>query len=114
MLYEKAAALEEDPAQQKAYYGLAYESWYRSRAREELDFYAKCNTGKYEDEYGFKAPQKIIDQVNKSRKSGSVYAAPEAPPNVRHYLHDRHDEQEAPTAPGGQEPQAGHEGHGHD
>jgi hypothetical protein len=91
-LYEKMANAAKDSAQKKAFYKLAYETWYRSRVRDELDYYAKENTLKYEDQYHFTPPQAIIDQVNKSRKSGTVDAAPEAPPNVRQYYHSEQDE----------------------
>jgi len=90
-LYEKMATAAKDPDQKKAYQKLAYETWYRSRARDELDYYAKLNTLKYEDAYGFKPPQAIIDQINKSRKTGNVKAAPEAPPNVRQYYRSEHE-----------------------
>ena len=80
-LAEKATAEKE----KNAYRRLAYETWYRSRERDQLDFYALRQTRNYEDKYNFKAPQKIIDAIKKSRKSGSVKASPDLPPNVEQY-----------------------------
>jgi hypothetical protein len=80
-LAQKAASEKE----KNAYRRLAYETWYRSRERDQLDFYALRQTRNYEDKYGFQPPQKIIDEIKKSRKSGSVKASPEVPPNVEQY-----------------------------
>jgi hypothetical protein len=86
-LYEHTAAKVKntDHAKFMAYNRLAYETWYRSRERDALDFYALRNTRKYEDAYGFKAPQKIIEAVKNSRKSGVPNAAPPVPPNMADY-----------------------------
>ncbi|MBW3636972.1 MAG: hypothetical protein KY445_11020 [Armatimonadetes bacterium] len=87
-LYEKAATEAQKAGDQKkfmAYNRLAYETWYRSRERDALDFYALRNTRKYEDKYGFKAPAHIIKAVKESRKGGVPNAAPPVPPNVSGY-----------------------------
>lgn len=84
-LYEDLAADTDDPKQQQAYHRLAYETWYRSRERSQLDFYALRNTRLYEDKYDFTAPQNIIAEIKASRKTGEVKAAPALPPNVEQY-----------------------------
>lgn len=84
-LYEDLERNAKDSKQKMAYARLAYETWYRSKERDQLDFYALHNVRKYQDKYGFPPPQKIIDEIKKSRKSGNVEAAPEAPPNVQEY-----------------------------
>jgi hypothetical protein len=86
-LYESGAAQYKDKDQKKfmAYNRLAYETWYRSRERDALDFYALRNTRLYEDKYGFTAPQKIIEEIKNSRKGGVPKAAPHVPPNVEAY-----------------------------
>jgi hypothetical protein len=75
----KAAVAQDDPAQQKATYRKAYETWYRARARSSLNFYAKRQTLAYEDNprFAFKPPQEILDAVKKSRSNadGVVDAA---------------------------------------
>lgn len=85
MLYEKLAAKAPNKNAKTAYLKLAYQTWYRSRLRDQLDFYALRKTREFEDKYGFTAPQNIIDQIKKSRKSGTVNAAPQAPPNVQRF-----------------------------
>lgn len=85
---EKQAKTEQE---KNAYRRLAYETWYRSRERDQLDFYALRNTRVYEDKYNFTAPQKVIDEIKKSRKSGAVKAAPALPPNVEQYYQAPHD-----------------------
>lgn len=78
-LYEKAAAqagAKGDTTLQKKYARLAYETWYRSRARDALDFYALRNTRIYEDKYGFTPPADIIAAIKKSRQGGIPNAAP--------------------------------------
>ena len=90
-IYGKQAEQEKDPVKKKALYKLTYETWYRARARNELDFYAKRQTYRLEDKYGFTKPQKIVDEIQKSRQGGgSVNAAP--PPNLKPYIDPEHDE----------------------
>jgi hypothetical protein len=87
-LYEEEAVKIKDPKKQKELYELAYETWYRARERNSLDYYAMRNSYILEDKFNFTPPQKIIDDIKKSRKTskGSDFqAAPEAPPNVRQY-----------------------------
>lgn len=86
-LYESGAAQYKGKDQKKymAYNRLAYETWYRSRERDALDFYALRNTRVFEDQFGFTAPQKIIDEIKNSRKGGVPKAAPPVPPNVQAY-----------------------------
>jgi hypothetical protein len=67
---------------------MAYETWFRARERSNLDFYARRNALRYEDDYGFKPPQAIIDAIKKSRRSGNPNAAPPPPPNVPQYQHE--------------------------
>jgi hypothetical protein len=89
-IYEDQANQEKDSTKKMALLHKAYESWYRARARNELDFYAKRQTYRFEDKYGFKKPQAIVDAIQKSRQSGgSVNAAP--PPNIEKYLDPGHD-----------------------
>lgn len=84
-LYEKEAAAATNPKVKQDFLKLAYETWYRSRLRDQLDFYALRKTREFEDEYDFKVPQKIADEIKESRKSGTVNAAPKAPPNVERF-----------------------------
>jgi hypothetical protein len=87
-LYERAAANAKKAGDEKkfmAYNRLAYETWYRSRERDALDFYALRNTRRYEDEYGFKTPAHIVKAIKESRKGGTPNAAPPVPPNVSSY-----------------------------
>jgi hypothetical protein len=93
-LYERAAAAQKDEAKKKPLLKLAYETWYRSRARDSLDFYAKRNTLLYEDKYGFTTPKEIVEQVKASRKGGAPNAAPAAPPNVEQYYQAPHEHSE--------------------
>jgi len=90
-LYDDMAQKSKSERDKLAYNRLAYETWYRSRERDQLDFYALRETRVYEDKYGFTAPQKIIDEIKKSRKSGDVKAAPAVPPNVGEYYQTPHD-----------------------
>lgn len=88
VLYEKAATQARKNGDQKkfmAYNHLAYETWYRSRERDALDFYALRQTRIYEDSYGFQAPQAIIAAIKASRKNGAPNAAPPVAPNVSSY-----------------------------
>ena len=87
-LYEAAAQNAQKVGNTKdfgAYNRLAYEAWYRSRARDALDFYALRKSRVYENKYNFTAPQYIIDEVKKSRRAGATNAAPAVPPNVSGY-----------------------------
>jgi hypothetical protein len=87
-LYEAAATQAEKAGNAKdvkAYRRLAYETWYRSRERDALDFYALRNTRLYEAKYGFTAPAEIIKAIKASRKGGAPNAAPAVPPNVGAY-----------------------------
>lgn len=84
-LYEKQAAKVKGTPQEKVLMHKAYESWYRGRERNNLNFYSRRNTLLLEDKYGFKVPQNIVDQVKKARKSGSGVNAAPAPPNVSQY-----------------------------
>jgi hypothetical protein len=90
ILYGELAQKATTEKEKNAYRRLAYETWYRSRERDQLDFYALRQTRNYEDKYGFKPPQKIIDEIKKSRKKGSVKASPEVPPNVEQYYQAPH------------------------
>ena len=69
----------------KEFTRLAYETWYRSRSRDALDFYALRNTRIYEDKYGYTEPKDIVKQVKDSRRGGVPNAAPAAPPSVGNY-----------------------------
>ena len=88
VLYEKAAAQAEKVGKKTETMKLkqlAYETWYRSRERDALDFYALRNTRAYEDKYDFKTPEAIKKQIKDSRKGGAPNAAPAVPPNVSGY-----------------------------
>jgi hypothetical protein len=85
LLYDDMARTAKDPRQKAAYNRLAYETWYRSKERDQLDFYALRKVREYQDKYNYAPPQKIIDEIKKSRRSGNVEAAPSAPPNVQEY-----------------------------
>ena len=80
-LYEQAAR-ESSGQKAKNFNRLAYETWYRARLRNALDFYAKTNTYRLEDEFGFQPPQQIISQIKESRKSGAPKTAPPPPSMV--------------------------------
>ena len=103
-LYERAAEAQPDEAKKKPLLRLAYETWYRSRARDSLDFYARRNTHIYEDKYGFRPPQNIIEDVKKSRRTGVPNAAPKLPPNVQQFYEAPHAHEEGESA----EEHAGH------
>ena len=81
MKEEKATA----PAEKKALALQAYRTWYRSRSRDALDFYALRKTRVYEDKYGFTTPADIVAEIKKSRKGGAPDAAPKTAPNVSGY-----------------------------
>ncbi len=85
ILYQRAeaeAAKKGDTANQKKFANLAYETWYRSRSRDALDFYALRNTRLYEDKYGFTTPLNIVKQIKDSRKGGVPNAAPKDAPAI--------------------------------
>lgn len=87
-LYEKAALNAQKAGNSqnfKAYNRLAYETWYRSRSRDALDFYALRKTRDYESKFGYTAPEDIIKAIKESRKGGAPNAAPPVPPNVSGY-----------------------------
>ena len=84
-LYEMKLKQATDPAEKKKLALLAYRTWYRSRARDALDFYALRNTRNYEKDYNFTAPEDIIKSIKDSRKGGVPNAAPEVAPNVQGY-----------------------------
>lgn len=90
MLYGDMETVAKSEQEKKAYQRLAYETWYRSRERDQLDFYALRKTREYEDKYDFSAPKNIIDEIKKSRKSGDVKASPALPPNVEQYYQAPH------------------------
>ena len=94
LLYDDMAKQSKNDREKSAYNRLAYETWYRSRERDQLDFYALRQTRNFEDKYGFTPPQKIIDEIKKSRKSGNVEAAPAVPPNVGEYYQAPHEHSE--------------------
>ncbi len=88
LLYEKAAQNAQKAGNSKnfkAYNRLAYETWYRSRERDALDFYALRKTRVYETKFGFTAPENIIKEIKESRRGGAPNAAPPVPPNVSNY-----------------------------
>ena len=84
-LYEMKEEKATDSDQKKELAMQAYRTWYRSRARDALDFYALRKTRVYEDKYGFTAPEDIVAQIKESRKNGVPDAAPKAAPNVEGY-----------------------------
>lgn len=90
LLYGDMETVAKTEQEKKAYQHLAYETWYRSRERDQLDFYALRKTREYEDKYDFSAPKNIIDEIKKSRKSGDVKASPALPPNVEQYYQAPH------------------------
>lgn len=84
-MYSEMTERQADPARKKELARLAYETWYRARARNSLDFYAKRQTRLLEKQFGFTTPQAIVDEVKASRKSGAPKAAPENAPKVSQY-----------------------------
>jgi len=87
-LYEagEAKALKENnPKKAEAYRKQAYDTWYRSRERDALDFYALRNTRNYEAKYNYTAPADIVKAIKDSRKGGVPNAAPKAPPTFQSY-----------------------------
>ncbi len=84
-LYEMKEEKATDPAEKKALALQAYRTWYRSRTRDALDFYALRKTRVYEDKYGFTTPDDIVAEIKKSRKGGTPDAAPKTAPNVSGY-----------------------------
>lgn len=80
-LYEKAAS-EAKGAEAKNFYDLAHQTWYRARVRNQLDFYAKANTYRLEDKYGFPEPTALVAEIKKSRRNGVPQTAPPPPSMV--------------------------------
>lgn len=64
-LYEKLAAAKSGEAKRK-YEQLAYETWYRGRMRDALDYYSLRKTYEYEDR-GFKMPPQTLALLEKAR-----------------------------------------------
>lgn len=96
-IFEAMAAKETDPARQKAYYRIAYETWYRARERDSLNFQARRMTLLMEDKYSFPTPYKIVTQVRDSRrKGGGVDARPHTMPKVEDYINRPADPAPAP------------------
>ncbi|RYX85427.1 hypothetical protein EON83_05530 [bacterium] len=79
---EAAAGKKGDTAEEKKLAKLAYDTWYRSRSRDALDFYALRNTRLYEDKYHFTEPKDIVKQIKDSRKGGVPNAAPKDAPSI--------------------------------
>ncbi len=77
-LYEKAGA-ETTGQKSKNFYQAAYETWYRARVRNALDYYAKTNTYRLEDRFGFTTPQSLVDEIKKSRVGGQPKSVPPPP-----------------------------------
>ncbi len=84
-MYSEMAARQKDPAKKVILAKLAYETWYRSRSRNSLDFYARRQTRVLEATYNFQTPQSIVDEIKKSRRGGAPSAAPENAPSVSKY-----------------------------
>ena len=102
-IFEAKAAKETDPTRQKAFYRMAYETWYRARERDTLNFQARRMSNQLEDKYGFPTPYRIIEQVTSSRrKGGGVNARPASVPKVEDYINRPADPEPTPkptTAP---------------
>jgi len=79
-LYDEMARQAKTEREKMAFIRLAYETSFRSKERSQLDFFALRKTRGYEDKYGFTPPQKIVEEIKKSRKSGDTKAAPNVPP----------------------------------
>ena len=84
-LWEMKAEKATDPTEKQKLAKQAYRTWYRSRARDALDFYALRKTRVYEDKYGFTTPEDIVKAIKESRKGGVPDAAPKVAPNVQNY-----------------------------
>ena len=63
----------------------AYETWYRSRSRNALDFYALRESRWYQDHFNYATPDAIVAAIKASRTGGVPNAAPEVPPDVADY-----------------------------
>ena len=70
---------------EKNFAKLAYKTWYRSRSRNALDFYALRQTHLYEDKYNFTAPADIIKEIKDSRQKGVPDASPKDAPSIGSY-----------------------------
>ncbi len=87
VLLEKAAQNAKDPKDKMANYKEAYRTWYRSRERDALDFYALRNTRLYElPPYNFTTPEDIVKEIKESRKGGVPNAVAPVAPNIAGYL----------------------------
>ena len=75
-MYDRMTEAQTDPTKKRELAQQAYKMWYRARARKTLDFYARRETLRYEDKYGFTAPKEIVDEIKASRNKGNVNAAP--------------------------------------
>ena len=87
-LYDRAnqkAIQTKNAKAEKNFARAAYETWYRSRSRDQLDYYALRNTRLYEDKYGFTTPQAIVDAIKKSRAGGVPNAARKDAPSIGAY-----------------------------
>ena len=84
-LWEMKLAKATDDAEKTKLARQAYRTWYRSRARDALDFYALRETRVYEDKYGLTTPEDIVKAIKDSRKGGVPNAAPKVAPNVQNY-----------------------------
>ncbi|HEY0074940.1 MAG TPA: hypothetical protein VGB77_12625 [Abditibacteriaceae bacterium] len=135
-IFEAKAEKETDPARKKALHRIAYETWYRARERDSLNFQARRMTLQFEDKYGFTAPQAIVKQVRDSRRAGgTVDARPKSVPRVEDFINKPNDAPypvttptpasaakspppstapaTAPAAPAPSSEESGHEGHNH-
>ncbi len=81
----KTASAGHNAKAEKNFAQLAYETWYRSRSRNALDFYALRQTRLYEDKYNFTAPQAILKEIKDSRKAGVPDASPKDAPSIGSY-----------------------------
>ena len=82
VLYEKAAA-ETSGAKSTNFSRLAYETWYRARVRNALDFYARTNTYRLEDKFGFQlSPQTIANMENSRNKNLPPSGDVDPPPSM--------------------------------
>ncbi len=87
-LYDKAtqkAVQTRNAKSEKFFSNLAYRTWYRSRSRNQLDYYGLRNTRLYEDKYGFTEPKDIVKQIKDERKGGVPNAAQKDAPSIGAY-----------------------------
>ena len=99
-IFEAKAEKETDPARIKALHRIAYETWYRARERDSLNFQARRMTFKYQDKYGFTTPHYIVKQVTESRRSGgTVDARPDSVPRIEDFINKPNDPPYPVTTP---------------